>query len=62
MKKKIIENPVPSTFLLIGIIGLVVVATQGYFNRLPISWAFAFGLIFAIMIISSFASMNPNQA
>jgi len=49
----------PQSFLLTGMFGFLFVAIYGYFDRIPLQWAVAFGLVFLLMIVASFVSMSP---
>jgi hypothetical protein len=57
MKKRVM---LPQSFMFTGLIGFLVVAVYGYYGRLPLPWATAFGLVFMFMIIAAFISMNPE--
>ncbi|RLE43584.1 hypothetical protein DRJ48_00550 [Candidatus Woesearchaeota archaeon] len=50
----------PQSFLLTGLIGFLVVAVYGYYGKLSLPWATAFGLVFLLMVIASFISMAPK--
>ncbi len=52
--------PLPASFLLTGLLGLIVVAVYGYYGKLPLDWATAFGLVFLLMVIASFISLNQT--
>ncbi len=53
------KTMLPQSFLLTGLLGFLFVAIYGYFDRIPLPWAVAFGLVFLLMIIASFVSMAP---
>ena len=48
--------PLSSGFMLVGLIGLMLSVL--YVPKYSIQWAFAFGLIFAMMLVASFISMT----
>ena len=48
--------PLTSGFMLVGMIGLILSIL--YIPKFSIQWAFAFGLIFAMMLVASFISMT----
>jgi len=53
------DRMLPQSFLATGLIGFIFVAVWGYYGKLPLPWATAFGLVFLLMIIASFISMAP---
>ena len=48
-------------FLATGLIGFTVCFFLGLYNAIPVSWATAFGIVFLLMIIASFMSMEPPK-
>jgi hypothetical protein len=54
------KTMLPQSFLLIAMVGFLVVAVYGYYGKLALPWASAFGLVFLLMIIASFMSMAPE--
>jgi len=55
------KTMLPQSFLLTGLLGFIAVAIYGYFEKLALPWAVAFGLVFLLMIIASFVSMAPEN-
>ncbi len=47
--------PVPGSFATVGIIGLFV--SSMYIVKFSLTWAFAFSVVFAIMLVASLISM-----
>ncbi len=58
MKKRVM---LPQSFMFTALIGFLVVAVYGYYGKLPLPWATAFGVVFLLMIISAFISMTPEE-
>ena len=50
----------PQSFMFTGLIGFLVVAIYGYFGKISLPWATAFGLVFLLMVIAAFISMSPR--
>jgi membrane protein CcdC involved in cytochrome C biogenesis len=48
--------PLNTSFLITAIIGLVI--SFFYITQYSVSWAFAFGILFFVMLIASFISMR----
>jgi hypothetical protein len=69
VKKAEIKKPVgtmfrkhvlPENVMLTGLIGMMIILALGFFGTaINASWAWAFGLVFGIMIVASFVSMSP---
>ncbi|MBW2973209.1 hypothetical protein KY346_02340 [Candidatus Woesearchaeota archaeon] len=51
--------PLKSSFMLIGIIGFLVSVI--YLPKISLNWAFAFGLVFLLMIIATLVSMTQSK-
>ena len=54
-------SKLPQSFLFTGLIGFLVVAVYGYYGSLTLPWAVAFGVVFLLMMIASFASISPKM-
>ena len=52
--------PLPASFMLLSILGLLISGTYMLFGRLPLSWGTAFLLVFAIMFIASVLAITPR--
>lgn len=50
--------PLKSSFMLAGIIGFLISVI--YLPRISLNWAFAFGLVFFLMIIATLVSMTKS--
>ncbi len=48
--------PLPASFMLLSLFGLLLCVL--YLWKVSLQWAFAFGLLFLIMVIASFVSMT----
>lgn len=53
--------PLPGTFMLTGMIGLIVCAIYTLSGRLDMTWGITFSLIFALMFFASLLSMTPSR-
>lgn len=51
--------PLKSSFMLAGIIGFLISVI--YIPKYSLNWAFAFGLVFLIMIIATLVSMTKSR-
>jgi hypothetical protein len=51
--------PLKSSFMLAGIIGFLISVI--YIPKYSLNWAFAFGLVFLIMIIATLVSMTQSK-
>jgi hypothetical protein len=52
--------PLPQSFFLTSILGLVISAALTISGKLSPSWGFSFCLVFVMMFIASFVSMTPR--
>lgn len=52
--------PLKESFFATSIIGFMVSSLFTFSGRLPLSWGFAFCIVFVMMFIASFVSMTPN--
>ncbi|MBI2144931.1 hypothetical protein HYU18_01270 [Candidatus Woesearchaeota archaeon] len=55
-------EPLPATFTLIAIFGLILTTVFTASGRIPLSWGAAFDLVFALMFIASMISITPRFA
>lgn len=53
-------EPLPATFTLTSILGLIITTVFTASGRVPLSWGVAFDLVFAIMFIASVVSITPR--
>lgn len=53
--------PLPGTFMLTGMVGLVVCATYTISGRLDMTWGITFSLVFALMFFAALLSMTPPK-
>jgi hypothetical protein len=53
-------EPLPATFTLISMFGLIVVGVFTFSQRIDLTWGVSFGLIFALMFIASMISITPK--
>ncbi|MBD3304551.1 hypothetical protein GF343_05385 [Candidatus Woesearchaeota archaeon] len=51
--------PLKSSFMLAGIIGFLISVI--YIPKYSLNWAFAFGLVFLIMIVATLVSMTQSR-
>lgn len=51
--------PLKSSFMLAGIIGFLISVI--YLPKISLNWAFAFGLVFFLMIIATLVSMTKSK-
>ncbi len=51
--------PLKSSFMLAGIIGFLISVI--YIPKYSLNWAFAFGLVFLIMVIATLVSMTQSK-
>ena len=51
--------PLKSSFMLAGIIGFLISVI--YLPQFSLNWAFAFGLVFLLMIIATLVSMTKSK-
>lgn len=51
--------PLKSSFMLAGIIGFLISVI--YLPKFSLNWAFAFGLVFLIMVIATLVSMTQSK-
>lgn len=52
--------PLPGTFMLMAIFGLIISAVYTASGRLDLTWGFTFCLVFSIMFIASVISITPS--
>ncbi len=55
-------EPLPATFSLIGLMGLIITTVFTASGRVPLSWGVAFDIVFALMFIASMISITPKFA
>ena len=53
-------EPLPATFTLVSILGLIITTVFTASARVPLSWGVAFDLVFALMFIASMISITPR--
>ncbi len=53
-------EPLPATFTLISILGLIITTVFTASGRVEPSWGVAFDLVFALMFIASMMSITPK--
>lgn len=53
-------EPLPATFTLISILGLIITTVFTVSGRIELSWGVAFDLVFALMFIASMMSITPK--
>lgn len=53
-------EPLPATFSLISILGLVITTVFTISGRLDLSWGMAFDLVFTLMFVASMMSITPK--
>lgn len=51
--------PLKSSFMLTGIVGFLISVI--YLPKYSLNWAFAFGLLFLIMVVATLVSMTKSQ-
>ncbi len=51
--------PLKSSFMLAGIIGFLISVI--YVPKYSLNWAFAFGLVFLIMVVATLVSMTQSK-
>lgn len=66
VKKKIKKyefkrRPLPASFMIIGLFGLIVSAVYTVSARLSLTWGFMFMVFFLILFISALVSLEPNK-
>lgn len=54
------RRPLPASFMLIGIFGLIVTAVYTVSGKVPLTWGFTFIVFFLIMFIAALVSLEPN--
>lgn len=52
--------PLPQSFFLTSILGLIISAGLTVSGKLSPSWGFSFSLVFVMMFIASFVSITPR--
>jgi len=58
--KKQVFEPLPGTFMMLGIIGFVISLVYTISGKLDPSWGTSFIIVFLIMIMASIKSMTPS--
>ena len=53
-------EPLPATFTLVSIFGLILTTVFTASGRVPLSWGVAFDVVFAVMFIASMISITPR--
>ncbi len=53
-------EPLPATFTLISILGMIITTVFTASGRIELSWGVAFDLVFALMFIASMISITPK--
>ncbi|MBI2550463.1 hypothetical protein HYV83_04770 [Candidatus Woesearchaeota archaeon] len=53
-------EPLPATFTLISILGLIITTVFTVSGRLDLSWGVAFDLVFGLMFVASMISITPK--
>ncbi len=53
-------EPLPATFTLISILGLIITTVFTVSGRIDLSWGVSFDLVFALMFIASMMSITPK--
>ncbi|MBW3002098.1 hypothetical protein KY338_02980 [Candidatus Woesearchaeota archaeon] len=51
--------PLKSSFMLAGIVGFLISVI--YIPKYSLNWAFAFGLVFLIMVVATLVSMTQSR-
>lgn len=54
-------EPLPATFTLTSILGLIITTVFTISGRINLSWGVAFDLVFLIMFLSSMITITPSQ-
>ncbi len=55
------KAPLPSSFFLISVLGLMISISFTISGRFNLSWGTAFSFAFGIMFIASIYSLEPNK-
>ncbi len=55
-------EPLPATFTLTGMLGLIITTVFTASGRVDLSWGIAFDVVFALMFIASIISISPIAA
>ncbi|MDD5086722.1 MAG: hypothetical protein PHV16_03125 [Candidatus Nanoarchaeia archaeon] len=58
--KKPVFQPLPGTFMMMGIIGFTISLIYSISGKLDLSWGVSFILVFLIIILASIKSMTPT--
>ena len=53
-------EPLPATFTLISILGLIITTVFTVSGRIDLSWGVAFDLVFGLMFVASMISITPK--
>ena len=53
-------EPLPATFTLISILGLIITTVFTVSGRIDMSWGVAFDLVFGLMFVASMISITPR--
>jgi hypothetical protein len=55
-------EPLPATFTLTSLLGLIITTVFTISGRIGVSWGISFDLVFLLMFISSMMSITPAEA
>lgn len=55
-------RPLPATFTLTSMLGLIITTVFTVSGRIDVSWGVAFDVVFALMFIASMVSITPRFA
>lgn len=55
------RRPLPASFMIVGLFGLIVSAVYTVSARIPVTWGFMFIVFFLIMFIAALVSLEPNK-
>lgn len=53
-------EPLPATFTLTSILGLIITTIFTASGRIPLAWGVSFDVVFAIMLLASMVSITPK--
>ncbi len=54
-------TPLPASFMLIGMLGLIITTVYTIYGKLDLSWGIAFDIVFACMFVASIISITPSE-
>ncbi|MEA3430114.1 MAG: hypothetical protein U9R08_02485 [Nanoarchaeota archaeon] len=62
-KKELVfkRRPLPSSFMVVGMFGLIVTSVYTISARLSLTWGFTFIVFFLIIFLASLLSLEPNK-